>query len=79
MFVVYVNDLPRVVDTGSVHGYADNFKVITQTLKDANNFASEFEKRRKDNHMNLNLGKSKIQCSKGIILFNPMLTVKSKL
>ena len=40
MFVVYVNDLPLLVDTGSAYGYADDFEVISQSLNEAKTFAS---------------------------------------
>ena len=64
MFVVYVNDLLLVVDTGSEYGYADDFKVILQSLNEAKKIASELEKLSKGYHMKLNLDGHKILCIK---------------
>ena len=63
MFLVYVKDHLLEVDTRSAYGHAYDFKVTSQSLQEAKNFASQLEKWSKDN-MKLNLDKTTILCIK---------------
>ena len=60
-----MNGLPLLVDTRSAYSYADDFKVISQNLEEAQSFKSEIEKWSKDNHLKLNRDKGKSLCIKG--------------
>ena len=65
LFLAYVRGLPRAVDKYSSYGYADDFKVIMENKTDANWLVEEIQTWSKDNHMSLNVKKSKILCPKG--------------
>ena len=78
MFVVYVKDHPLEVDTRSAYGHADDFKVTSQSLQEAKNFASELEKWSKEN-MTLNLDKTTILCIRGNHAVQSDVNDKSKL
>ena len=65
MFIVYINTLPNCVQRAPASGYADDFKVITSSLQDADQATKSIQQRSKENDVVLNLNKSKILSIRG--------------
>ena len=68
-FIAYVRDLPRAIDNFSSYGYANDFRFIMESKTDANWFDEKIQTWSKDNHMSLNVEKSKTLCLKGSASF----------
>ena len=65
MFIVYINTLPNCVKGTNAYGYADDFKVVTSNIQEANQALKHIQQWSNENDMVLNLDKSKILSIKG--------------